>query len=157
MVLITVQDLAQGLRNKQQIDAVILDFSKAFDKVPHRYLLLKLVHYGVYGPTLSRIGDFLTNRTQRVMLEGTLSEAAPVTSGVPQGSVLGPLLFLCYINDLPDCVSSHIRLFADDCLLYRTINAQHDGVILQEVLNMLQQREAKWRCLLTLTNVRYLE
>ena len=64
--------------------------------------------------------------------------------GVPQGSVLGPLLFLCYINDLPACVSSHIRLFADDCLLYRTINAQHDTAILQEDLNILQQWEAKW-------------
>ena len=138
-LLITVQDLAQGLRDKQQIDAVILDFSKAFDKVSHRHLLLKLEHYGVRGPTLSWIGDFLTNRTQRVMIEGTLSEAATVTSGVPQGSVLGPLLFLCYINDLPACVSSHIRLFADDCLLYRTINAQHDTVILQEDLNILQQ------------------
>ena len=62
---------------------------------------------------------FLTNRTQRVMIEGTLSEAAPVASGVPQGSVLGPLLFPCYINDLPAGVSSHIRMFADDCLLYR--------------------------------------
>ena len=123
---------------------MILDFSKAFDKVSHRHLLLKLEHHGVRGPTLSWIGDFLTNRTQRVMIEGTLSEAAPVTSGVLQGSVLGPLLFLCYINDLPACVSSHIRLFDDDCLLYRTINAQHDTVILQEDLNTSQQWEAKW-------------
>ena len=61
-----------------------------------------------------------------------------------QGSVLGPLLFICYINDPPTCVSSDIRLFADDCLLYRTIHFQHDAVILQEDLNMLQQWEAKW-------------
>ena len=108
----------------QQIDAVILDFSKAFDKVSHRHLLLKLEHYGIRGPTLSWIGDFLTNRTQRVMIEGTQSETAPMTSEVPQGSVLGLLLFLCYINDLPTCVSSDIRLFADDCLLYRTIHSQ---------------------------------
>ena len=79
------------------------------------------------------------------MIEGTLSETAPVTSGVPpQGSVLGPLLFLCYINDLPTVVSSDIRLFADDCLLYRTIHSQQDAAILQEDLNMLQQWEAKW-------------
>ena len=123
---------------------MLFDFSKVFDKVSHRHLLLKLEHYGVRGPTLFWIGDFLTNRTQRVMIEGTLSEAAPVTSGVPQCSVLGPLLFLCYINDLPACVSSHIRLFADDCLLYRTINAQHDTVILQDDLNILEQWEAKW-------------
>ncbi len=86
---------------------------------------------------------------------GTLSEAAPVTSGVPQGSALVPLLFLCDINDLPVCVSSHIRLFADDA--WSTINAQHITVILQEDLNMLQQWEAKWLMFLTLTNVRYLE
>ena len=79
-----------------------------------------------------------------IMIEGTQSETAPVTSGVPQGSVLGPLLFLCYINDLPTCVSSDIRLFADDCLLYRTIHSQQDAVILQEDLNMLQQWEAQW-------------
>ena len=66
-----------------------------------------------------------------------------MTSEVPLGSVLGPLLFLCYINDLPTCVSSDIRLFADDCLLYRTIHSQQDAVILQEDLNMLQQWEAK--------------
>ena len=132
-LLITVQDLAQGLRDKQQIDAVILDFSKAFDTVSHRHLLLKLEHYGVRGPTLSWIGDFPHAESH-----------APVTSGVPQGSVLGPLLFRCYINDLPACVSSHIRLFADECLLYRTIHYQLDAVILQEDLNMLQQWEAKW-------------
>ena len=113
-------------------------------KVSHRHLLLKLEHYGIRGPTLSWIGDFLANRTQRVMIEGTQSETAPVTSGVPQGSVLGPLLFLCYTNDLPTCISSDIRLFAYDCLLYRTIHSQQDAVILQEYLNMLQQWEAKW-------------
>ena len=69
-LLITVQDLAQGLRDKQQIDAVILDISKAFDKVVNRHLLLKLEHYGIRGPTLSWIGDFLTNRTQRIMIGG---------------------------------------------------------------------------------------
>ena len=123
---------------------MILDFSKAFDKVYHQHLLLKLEHYGIRGPTLSWIGDFLANRTQRVMIEGTHSETAPVTSRVPQGSVLGPLLFICYINDLPTCVSSDIRMFADDCLLYRTMHSQQDAVILQEDLNMLQQWESKW-------------
>ena len=97
-----------------------------------------------------------------VMIEGTLSEAAQVTSGVPQGSVFDPLLFICYINDLPTCLSSDIRLFAYDGLLYRTIHYQHDAVILQEDLNMLQQWEAKWlmffnsgKCeVLRVTNIR---
>ena len=83
-----------------------------------------------------KIGDFLTNRTQRVVIEGTLLEAAPVTY---ECSLLGTLLFLCYTNDLPTCVSSDIRLFADDCLLYRTIHYQLDTIILHEDLNMLQQ------------------
>ena len=117
--------------------------------VSHRHFLLKLEHYGVRGPTLSWIGDFLTNRTQRVMIEGTLSEAAPVTRLCTRPSIIN--------NDLPACVSSHIRPFADDCLLYRTINAQHDTVILQEDLTILQQWEAKWLMSFNPTNARYLE
>ena len=154
---ITVKDLAQGLRDKQQINAVLLDFTKTFDKVSHKHLLLKLEHYSVRDPALSWIGDFLTNRTQRVMLERTLSEAAPITYGVPNGSVLGPLLFLCYINDLPACVSSDIRMLADDCQLYRTINYQHDAVIIQEDLNTLQLWEANVNglCILTLIHLMY--
>ena len=144
-LLLTVHDLAQGLRDQQQIDAVLLDFSKAFDKVPHRRLLLKLEHYGVRGPLMSWICDFLAERTQKVTLEGTTSEEAAVTSDVPHGTVLGPLLFLAYINDLPACVSSEARLFVDDCLLYRTepSNLNVTPISLQDDLNSLQQWEAK--------------
>ena len=78
------------------------------------------------------------------MIDGTIYEAAPVTSGVPHGSVFGPLLGMCYINDLPTCVLSDTRVFADDCLLYRTIHYRYGAVILQEDLNMIQQWEAKW-------------
>ena len=83
-LLITVQDLAQGLRDKQQIDTVILAFSKALDKVSHRHLLMKLEHYGVRGPTLSWIGDFLTNRTQRVMIEGLYLRQPQLHQGFPK-------------------------------------------------------------------------
>ena len=90
------------------------------------------------------IRSFLDNRSQRVVLDGTMSNTSKVTSGVPQGTVLGPLLFLIYINDLPEVVTSKARLFADDCLLYRTISSEQDAVQLQEDLDTLQQWEDKW-------------
>jgi hypothetical protein len=143
-LLLTIHDLARGLRDKEQIDAVLLDFSKTFDKVPHERLLHKLHFYSVLGQYLAWISRFLQNRTQQLVLEGSKSDTAEVTSGVPQGTVLGPLLFLVFINDLPDCVVSDVRLFADDCLLYRTIKSQTDADMLQNDLTCLQEWESKW-------------
>ena len=143
-LLLTLDDLARGLRDGEQIDAILLDFSKAFDRVPHERLLLKLNFLGVRGNLLSWIGDFLKGRTQRVILEGEKSNVAAVISGVPQGTVLGPLLFLAFINDLPECVSSQIRLFADDCLLYRPIKSQDDVKRLRDDLIELQAWEDRW-------------
>ena len=117
--ILTSQDIARAYTHKKQMDMILLDFSKAFDKVPHNRLLLKLNHYGIQGQILSWIKAFLTGRTQSVVLEGAKSEAVPVISGVPQGTVLGPILFLLYINDLPLQVSSSTTiLFADDCIFY---------------------------------------
>ena len=101
----------------QQIEAILLDFSKAFDRVPHQRLLLKLKRYGVRENILSWKDDFLSARTQEI-IKGSKSSPSPVTSGVPQITVLGPLLFLAYINDMPECVKSEIKLFVDDSLLY---------------------------------------
>ena len=115
-LILTVQDLAKGLNDGEQIDAVLLDFSKAFDKVPHQRLLEKLRHYGVRDSLNQWIADFLADR-QQVILEGAHSSATSVTSGVPQGTVLGPLLFLVNINDMPEKISSTTRLFADDSCL----------------------------------------
>ena len=139
-----VDDLAKCLNDGGQIDAVLLDFSKAFDKVSHHHLATKLHHYGMRGKMLEWVQSFLSSRTQEVILEGKTSSPAPVTSGVPQGSVLAPILFLCYINDLPNQVSSTVRLFADDCLLYRNINTTHDAETLQEDIDKLQTWEADW-------------
>ena len=138
-----VDDLANFLNKGGQIVAV-LDFSKAFDKVPHHHLATKLHHYGMRGMTLEWAKSFLSSRTQEVILEGKKSSPVPMTSGVPQGSVLAPILFLCCINDLPNQVSSTVRLFADDFLLYHNINTAHDAETLQEDIDKLQTVEADW-------------
>ena len=129
---------------KTQVDLAILDFSKAFDTVPHNRLLSKLNHYGIRGPILTWVSGFLKSREQRVVVGGVSSEPASVDSGVPQGTVLGPLLFLLHINDLPREVSSSVRLFADDCLLYRAINCAGDQIALQRDLDQLKAWGDLW-------------
>jgi hypothetical protein len=115
-----------------------LNLSKAFDTVPHHKLLHRLDSYGIRGNTHKWIQFFLCGRKMRVVVDGEISTAATVDSRVPQGTVLGPLLFLCHINDLPKCVTSQVRLFADYCLLYRPIRKQLDHLKLQEDLHHLK-------------------
>ena len=139
-----VEDLGRQLTLGKQTDLVLLDFSKAFDKVNHLKLLYKLACFGIKGNTLKWIQSFLTGRTQTVVLDGESSEEVPVTSGVPQESVLGPLLFLLYINDLPENIQSQVRLFADDTAVYLSVSGLQDGQVLQSDLDSLQCWEQTW-------------
>ena len=144
-LLLSSNDFLKSCDSNTQTDAILLDFAKAFDKVAHQRLLLKLQAIGIDGFTLIWIRSFLSQRDQTVVLEGSSSDTKPVTSGVPQGTVLGPLLFLVYINDLPQCVtSSHNRLFADDCLIHKEIRSQADADKLQVGLDAIQEWEQQW-------------
>ena len=118
------------------MDAIIV-FSKAFDLVPHGRLLVKTADSGVDNRVVVWIRKFLIGRTQRVRVGGELSQEVRVTSGVPQGSVLGPLLFLAYVNDIGRNIESNIRLFADDCVIYREILTKEDMITLQRDVDRL--------------------
>ena len=109
------------LDNKGQTDIIFLDFSKAFDKNSHKFILSKLHYYGIRNHTLSWIGTFLSNRIRTTVVNGVHSSYVEVTCGVPQGSVLGPMLFLLYINDINNAITSQIKLFANDSVQYRNI------------------------------------
>jgi hypothetical protein len=139
-----VDEISKNLSSGKQTDLVLLDFSKAFDKVNHLKLLFKLQEHGVSSQTVSWIQSFLVGRSQSVVVNGCMSDQVPVTSGVPQGSVLGPLLFLLYINDLPDMVTSQVRLFADDTAVYLAVTCLSDCQRLQNDLSKLETWEKLW-------------
>jgi len=120
-------------------DVIYFDFRKAFDTVPHLRLLHKLEVYGISGKLLKWIKSFLTCGKQCVVINSQYSFWSSVRSGVPQGSVLGPLLFAIYVNDLPDNVKSSLLLFADDTKLYHTIRSYSDVQQLQEGIDALYQ------------------
>ena len=144
-LILTIHDIASSIQQNQSIHAIVLDFTKAFDKVPHQRLLKKMEYYGIRGPLLNWFTSFLFERQQTVICEGRSSMSATVSSGVPQGTVLAPLLFLLYINDLPDSINSTVRLFADDALLYGVISNDADGDQIQNDLIRLEQWQTIWQ------------
>ena len=144
-LLASLEDWTQLMERKEPVDVAYLDFRKAFDSVPHRRLIQKLNDLGVRGPLLRWIEAFLTGRTQQVAVNGKQSNPTPVRSGIPQGSVLGPVLFLVYVNDLPESVKCDIKLFADDAKLYASSkqgNSQHSQM--QADLQSLANWSATW-------------
>ena len=137
------EDLARNASAGKQTDLILLDFSKAFDKVNHSKLIWKLRQYGIRGNVLFLILAFLGNRSQTVVIKGEESGSVPVSSGVPQGLVLGPIIFLVFINDFPEKLSSQLRLFADDKAVYLTIGGLDDGTVLQNDMDKLSFWESQ--------------
>ena len=146
-LITAINDFSKCLNHRGQIDSILLDFSKAFDKVDHKGLIVKLENNGISGNVLKWIEAFLFGRTQTVLVDGAESNEIAVRSGVPQGTVLGPLLFLIYINDININITpgTKLRLFADDSFLYREIKDTNDCKILQNDLETLQKWEKKWK------------
>ena len=138
------------------IDAIYLDFQKAFDTVPHKRLITKLHGYGIRGKLLSWIENFLTDRKQRVILNGKESDWTDVSSGIPQGSVLGPTLFIIYINDLPDVVNNICKLFADDTKLYAVVNNLEAQESLQSDIDNLTEWSSKWQLEFNTSKCKYM-
>ena len=126
------------------IHDINMDFQKAFDTVPHRRLLGNLECYGITGDVLIWIQEFLKNRKQKVIINGHCSEWTNVISGVPQGSVIAALLFVIFINDLPENIKSQIFMFANDCKFFRQILSLEDTSIMQEDLDTLYEWSKKW-------------
>ena len=135
---------AATMANGGVTDAIYLDFAKAFDTVPHARLIGKLQAYGITGDILKWVEAFLRDRSQVVRVNGEESFSASVVSGIPQGSVLGPLLFVIYINDLPDSINSDTLMFADDTKILRRILSKEDSMELQKDVHELEQWSDKW-------------
>ena len=126
------------------IGVAYMDFMKAFDKVPHGRLMKKIESYGISGETLSWIREFLHERRQKVVINGESSSWNDVTSGVPQGSVLGPVLFVLFINDFPDTIQSSLYLFADDTKVFNPLISSYDANKFQQDLVELHLWTEKW-------------
>ena len=139
-------DWAKSRNNRKPTDIAFLDFSKAFDSVPHERLLFKLERHGIDGSALQWFRNFLTGRMQRVVLRGTCSSWSPVLSGVPHGTILGPVLFTLYVNDISSGILSTVKLYADDTKVYREISdIARDTSVFQSDLFHLTNWSEVWQ------------
>jgi hypothetical protein len=130
----------------EQLDAIYFDYMKAFDTVPHARLLHKIKGYGIGAHIISWIEAFITGRKQRVNVNGSKSRWTEVISGIPQGTVLGPLLFVIFVNDIPEILhnGTDIYMFADDTTFFRTIKSMTDNTIVQADITNLESWSDKW-------------
>ena len=141
----SVHDWVAGLNLSQTTHCLFLDMSKVFDSVPHERLLLKLQSYGVGDTLLVWFNRFLTTCRQRVSLNGSFSSWHPVTAGVPQGSILGPLLFILYVNDISKSINCKLKVFANDIAIYHQVSSIQDCHFLQQNLNSCLQWCSQWQ------------
>ena len=152
-----VNNIYKGIDNHHDVCMIFLDISKAFDKVYHEGLLYKLKQLGIEGNLLKWLESYLSGRTQRVLVNGKASDWCTTNAGVPQGSILGPLLFLVYINDIIENIQSEIYIFADDTSLMRPIkNEVIDFDLLNEDLTQLHTWAQKWRVTFNATKTEYM-
>ena len=141
------EEVTKILDNGEAVDLIYLDFAKAFDKVPHCRLFKKLEAHGIRGNILNWIKEWLNNRRQKVCIDGELSDWENVTSGVLQGSVLGPLLFLIYINDIDENLIAKIGKFADDTKLGKSVSCAGEVQKLKSDLVNLEKWSSDWQML----------
>ena len=146
-MLCFLEEITKWIDEGSPVDIIYLDFQKAFDKLPHQRLLLKLKAHGIGDSITDWIEQWLTDRRQRVVVDGEVSNRKSVLSGVPQGSVLGPILFLIYIDDLDESITSNVLKLADDTKLFRKVNTDGDKQHLQNDLDRLVKWSEKWQML----------
>nr|CAD2193483.1 unnamed protein product [Meloidogyne enterolobii] len=142
----SLEDWYEALFEKKNIDCIYIDFCKAFDSVPHKLLLDKLYACGIRGKLHRWISEFLSNRTYQVKINDVLSNPYGITTGVPQGSIIGPLMFLIYINDLSDVIPNgvKIKLFADDVKIYKVYKTKNERLELAVALKNVEEWSKKW-------------
>lgn len=140
-----VEEMSLMVDGGEQVDVVFLDFSKAFDKVPHERLLVKLESYGIYGQLLGWIREWLRGRRQRVVINGVGSSWSEVVSGVPQGSILGPVLFLLFVDDLEEGVVSRVFKFADDVKMFGGVGTEERVNVFRKDLKRMEDWALKWQ------------
>ena len=144
-LLETLDEITDAIEQGYDVDIIYLDFCKAFDKIPHRRLMKKIWAYGIRGKVYKWIEEFLKNRIQRVVVNGSFSSYKKVTSGIPQGSVLGPILFVIFINDLPEVIQTAVRLYADDSKLLGRVKSVEHVNKLQSSLNNSVNWAKSWQ------------
>ena len=144
-LLLTIEILTSIIEDGGSVDIIYTDFAKAFDSVPHKRLLSKVNALGIKGDILQWINSFLSNRRQRVVVEGKSSSWENVKSGIPQGTVLVPILFVIFVNDLTNDLTSMTKLFADDTKVYREVNNREDASSLQKDVETLTTWSRVWQ------------